>query len=382
VLGVPGKGAKGEAVVTADLGSRRGVVRTRTPLIDTDIHPILKPEHVAEFLGEPWRRRYMSGNQGPGRLGYWNPHDIHRADAVADDGTRIEADPKHLGKYFFDAYGIEYGILNLEHLDVALSPEPDYAAAVLAARNDAIVHYWLSVDARFRASLTVTTVDPDLAAREIHRLGDHPGIVQVLLPSGARMPYGQKFYHPIYAAAVEYDLPVAIHPGSEGLGVCYAPTAAGFPSSYFEWHTGIVTNYIAHFISLITEGVFVKFPSLRFVLMEGGVCWVPPLLWRFDKNWKALRQTTPWLVDPPSEVARRHVRLTTQPLEEPERREDFARMLEMFDAGSMLLFSSDFPHWDGDMPDFSAARIPRELRERIMSENARALYRLPATKHV
>ena len=193
------------------------MVRTRHPLIDTDIHPILKPDHVAEFLPEPWRRRYASGNLGPGRLGYWNPHDIHRSDAVADDGTRIEGDPKHLGKYFFDAYGIEYGVLNLEHLDIALSPEPDYAAAVMAARNDVLVHHWLPVDSRFRASLTVTTVDPELAAREIHRLGDHPGIVQVLLPSGARMPYGQRFYHPIYAAAVEHDLPVAIHPGSEGL---------------------------------------------------------------------------------------------------------------------------------------------------------------------
>jgi predicted TIM-barrel fold metal-dependent hydrolase len=54
----------------------------------------------------------------------------------------------------------------------------------------------------------------------------------------------------------------------------------------------------------------------------------------------------------------------------------------MFDARSMLMFSSDFPHWDGDTPDFSAGRIPRELRERIMSENARMLYRLPPTKHV
>jgi len=128
--------------------------------------------------------------------------------------------------------------------------------------------------------------------------------------------------------------------------------------------------------------VFAKFPSLRFVLIEGGVCWVPPLLWRFDKNWKSLRQTTPWLVEPPSEVAKRHILLTTQPLEEPERREDFTRLLDMFDAGSMLMFSSDFPHWDGDMPQVSAARIPSELRPSIMSENARALYRLAPTTHV
>jgi uncharacterized protein len=195
------------------------------------------------------------------------------------------------------------------------------------------------------------------------------------------MPYGQRFYHPIYAAAVEHGLPVAIHPGSEGVGISGAPTAAGYPTTYFEWHTGLVGSYMAHLISLVTEGVFVKFPTLRFVLVEGGVSWLPPLLWRFDKNWKALRQTTPWLDRPPSRIVQEHVLLTTQPLEEPERPEDLARILEMFDAGRMLMFSSDFPHWDGDAPDFAARGIPPPIRRRVMSETARELYRLPETSH-
>jgi predicted TIM-barrel fold metal-dependent hydrolase len=67
-------------------------------------------------------------------------------------------------------------------------------------------------------------------------------------------------YHPIYAAAVEHNLPVAIHPGSEGVGLAYPLTPAGYPSTYFEFHTGLVANYIGHLISLVAEGVFVKFP--------------------------------------------------------------------------------------------------------------------------
>jgi predicted TIM-barrel fold metal-dependent hydrolase len=49
----------------------------------------------------------------------------------------------------------------------------------------------------------------------------------------------------------------------------------------------------------------------------------------------------------------------------------------MFDAGRMLMFSTDFPHWDGDTPDFAARNIPPELRARVMSETARELYDLP-----
>jgi predicted TIM-barrel fold metal-dependent hydrolase len=346
-------------------------------IIDTDIHSTIDPRRVVDFLPEPWRWRYQSGNRGPGHPGYWNPNGVMRSDAVLPDGTRIESRPDTLARHFFDAHGLAYGILNAGNQHIGLSPEPDYAAAVLAAENDVLAADWLPADDRFRASLTVSPADPELAAREIHRLGDHPGFVQVLMPSASRMPYGQRFFHPIYAAAAQHDLSVAIHPGSEGVGISYAPSAAGYPTSYFEWHTGLVGSYIAHLISLVTEGVFIKFPTLKFVFIEGGVCWLVPLLWRLDKNWKALRATTPWLVRPPSEIVFEHIRLTTQPLEEPENREHLHRMLEMFPAERMLMFSSDFPHWDGDTPDFCARAFPVRLRPRVMSETACALYRLP-----
>jgi predicted TIM-barrel fold metal-dependent hydrolase len=347
-------------------------------MIDADIHPSPDPARVAERLPEPLRTRYLSGNRGRGYLNYWNPNGVYRADAVTEAGERIEGNAVDLARHFFDVYQIEYGILNPENvLSIGLSPEPDYAAAQASAINDVFVEEWLPVDARFRYSLAVAPNDPELAAREIRRLGNRPGVVQVLMPSGARIPYGQRLFHPIYAASVERDLPVAIHPGTEGVGISGAPTAAGYPSSYLEWHTGLVGSFMAHLISLVTEGVFVKFPELKFVLIEGGVCWLPPLLWRLDKNWKALRQAAPWLDRLPSEIVFEHVYLTTQPIEEPDRLDHFQRMLEMFPAERMLMFSSDFPHWDGDTPDFTARKFPATMRSRVMHETARALYRLP-----
>src|SRR5262249_62375277 len=81
-----------------------------------------------------------------------------------------------------------------------------------------------------------------------------------------------------------------------------------------------------------------------------------------------------WLDRPPSEIVRDHVLPTTQPVEEPPHREELWRMLETFDAGRMLMFSSDFPHWDGDTPDFAARTLPPDLRPRGMGEPARAVY--------
>jgi uncharacterized protein len=351
-------------------------------IVDTDIHPVYDAKRVQERLPEPWKTRFASGNRGPGHVGYWNPNGVMRSDAVTPDGKRIEASPEDLGRYFLDPNNIDYGILNpAGTLGIGLSPEPDYAQAVQSAINDHFVDDWLPVDPRLRTSIVISPADPILAAEEIHRMGDRPGVVQVLMASGARIPLGNRYYNPIYEAAVAHNLPVAIHPGTEGVGVSGPPTAAGYPGSYFEWHTGLVGSYMAHMLSLVSEGVFSRFPGLTFVMIEGGIAWVPSILWRFDKNWKALRATTPWLDRPPSEIVQQHIRLTTQPIEEPDDMRHFRAILEMFDAESMIMFSSDFPHWDGDTPDFAARAFPDAMRPRIMSENAVELYKLPVVSH-
>lgn len=349
-------------------------------IIDTDIHNGIDRKRVLDFLPEPWRTRYASGNGGPGSLGYWNPNGVMRADAVMPDGTRIEEDPGHLAREFLDAYNIEYGVLNPPGMHLGLSPEPDFAAALVSAINDVIVNDWLTADERYLGSILVSQADPLLAAKEIHRLGDHPRMVQVLMGSGARFPMGQRYYDPIYEAAGQYDLPVAIHPGTEGNGVSGPTTPSGYAGNYLEWHTNLASNYIAHLVSLLVEGTFVKFPKLRFALLEGGVSWLPPILWRLDKNWKGLRQTVPWVERPPSEYAREHIVLSTQPIEEPDKPEHLRAILDMFDASKMLMFSSDYPHWDGDTPDFAARAFPKEIRQNVMSETARAFYRLPPPK--
>jgi predicted TIM-barrel fold metal-dependent hydrolase len=355
-------------------------------IVDTDIHHVTAEEDTLERLPEPWRTRYAAGNDGPHGQGYWNPNGVMRADAVLGDGTRIEGDPEILAEHFFDAYNIDYGILNHAHaLHLGVSSEPDFAAAVLSAVNDVTVEKWLPIDDRFRASILVTHTAPDLAVKEIHRLGDHPGVVQVLIPSASNIPLGNRFFHPMYEAAAEHHLPIALHPGTEGSGLSGAPTASGYPSSYFEWHTDLAANYMTQLVSLVAEGVFVKFPTLKVVLVEGGMCWLPPLMWRFDKNWKALRMTAPWLDRPPSEYIRDHILLTTQPLEEPPTSDHFKTMLKMFDAENMVMFSSDFPHWDGDMPDFAASAFPEAMRPAVMGGNAARVYGLPereAREHV
>jgi predicted TIM-barrel fold metal-dependent hydrolase len=100
-------------------------------------------------------------------------------------------------------------------------------------------------------------------------------------------------------------------------------------------------------------------------------------MWRLNKNWKGLRREVPWVQRLPSETIREHIRLTTQPMEEPEDPKHFLNLLEMLGSEDLLLFATDYPHWDFDAPDQAfPVPLPPALQRKIFSENAQAVYRL------
>ena len=121
--------------------------------------------------------------------------------------------------------------------------------------------------------------------------------------------------------------------------------------------------------------MFARLPGLRYVLIEGGFGWAPALAWRLDKAWKRLRAETPEISEAPSETMRRQVWFTTQPMEEPERREQVLDTIGWI-GWDRILFASDYPHWDFDNPDTAiTVRLTEPQRQAIMRDNALAVYR-------
>jgi uncharacterized protein len=272
-----------------------------------------------------------------------------------------------------DAAGVEAAILASPYPIDSLH-NPDAAVALASAVNDWQIAEWLDKEPRLRASIVVPSQLPALAAREIDRVAGHPGFVQVMLPARTQHPLGSRLYHPLWEAIARHDLVAGIQfggiPGNP-------PTPSGWPSYFFEEYVGMAQVFASQLTSIITEGVLDQFPTLRIALIEAGWTWLPPHLWRFDKEWKNLRRLVPWVKRPPSEYVREHVRLTVQPLDAPADTRQLLQVVDQLGSDDILLYASHYPRVHAaDAEEMLIRHLPETLARKVRSENARALYRL------
>ena len=127
--------------------------------------------------------------------------------------------------------------------------------------------------------------------------------------------------------------------------------------------------------------MFSKFPALKVVLLESGFTWLPAHLWRLTKFWRGLRMEIPWVDRAPADIVRSNVRLTTQPCDAPPTPEMFHRLLDHMGSDELLLFSTDYPHWQFDGEDALPPGLPPALARKIMFDNPLATYgRLTETR--
>ena len=253
-----------------------------------------------------------------------------------------------------------------------------FEAALCKAINDWLAAEWLARDERLRASMVIPTLDERAAIEEVERVGSQTGFVQVLVPIRTDARWGLRRFHELHEAIASHDLVLGLHAwGRPGL----APTASGFTHSYFEDYLAnsqVIAQ--AQVMSLVAEGVFDRAPSLRVALLECGFSWLAPMLWRFDKDWKAVWREVPWVRERPSEYVKRHVRASTAPAQLPADAAQAAQVAEMLGAGELLVFASDHPHAHGDEGglDLLLDALGDHGRAAVMHGNAAELYRLAA----
>jgi hypothetical protein len=378
---------EGSQVITAP--GWTGVTKTDVSLIDCDVHqvvggldeifPYLSSVHRQQFIDQdlllPVSGYFGSTADRPDLLAPGHPH--VGPDQARDVNTN-RVSYAQMREHLLEPWHVDYALLTGGNgfYSYALLPDPDYAAAFCRAFNDWTLEHWAAKDERFLIALAVAPQDPQRAVEEIYRLAGHRQVKAIILPTMARMPYGNRCYHPIWQACEETGLVVAIHVGDPGAGVAGPPTGVGYPTYFIETRMARAQQAQAHVASLVAEGVFERYPRLKALILEAQSWWLSGLMWHLDADWKSLREQTPWLKRKPSEYILEHIRLGSQPFFEPETDEQLFAMLEMIHAEQTLVFASDFPHFDWDDPATTFPKLPEALHRRIFAENARELFGL------
>jgi predicted TIM-barrel fold metal-dependent hydrolase len=347
-------------------------------IIDTDIHERAELDALVPYLDKRFRHYITESGWVPDRVLPYTQltaGGLDRADAKTPDGRPGGSDLGMLQEQVLDEYGHEWGILTGWLNSSAFHPGwAEFKSALMTAYNDWQIENWLDKDDRLAGSIHVNIHDPSNAVREIERLADHPRMVQVMLYIGPTdSPFGEPIYHPIYEAAARHNLVVGIHHSEN------SRTALGFHRYFIEWHTLVPQVFMSEVVSLVFNGVFDANPNLKVIMIEGGFSYVPHLMWKMDQQYRELRAEVPWVKRMPSDIVREQIRFATQPVEEFTWAQ-FSQLIDQMGSEDLLCFSTDYPHWDFDSPlEALPADMPDDLKRKIFSENARAIYeRLPA----
>ncbi len=340
--------------------------------IDCDLHPAVpNMKALLPYMPEHWQEwLVVRGMHELDMISYPNNSPLTARPDWRPERGKPGADLDLLRQQALAPFNTSIAICNCLY-GVQFLYSEEMAAVYATAVNEWMAREWLDREPRLRASIVIPVQNPEMAVEEIERRASDRRFVQVLMLVMGDMPLGRRHYWPIYAAAERHNLPIGVHAGST---YRHAVTAAGWPSYYTEDYAAQSVAFQSQLTSLISEGVFTKFPTLRVVMMESGFTWLPAHVWRLDKNWRALRREIPWVDRAPSEIVRSNIRLTLQPIDAPPEPDDFDRLMEHMDSDELLLFSTDYPHWQFDGTDVLPPHLSPELVRKITIGNPLATY--------
>ena len=352
------------------LTAARGRDLITGPVVDADVHArVASLDVLRPYISSTWQSLITeyAYTGPPGLVTVYPPNaPTTTRPEWREQGAATSVDL--LQSQALDAWQADAAVLHC-YFGLDSVRHPDLAAVLASAVNDWLVAEWLDRDPRLKAALVVPPYVLADQVAEIERVGDHPGFVEVQMPVRAMSPYGHRNWWPVLRAMTARNLVFGLTWGGTSSA---APTPTGWPSWFMEEYAGEVQVYMSQLTSFVGEGTFQKFPSLKVAVHDIGFAWVPTLIWRLEKEWKGLRRTVPWIDRPIGQLLREHVRFTTAPLDAGPPAE-MVRLLEWL-GEVMVMFAGVYQHHhDDDIADLLTGLTP-EVRQKIMSGNARAFY--------
>jgi predicted TIM-barrel fold metal-dependent hydrolase len=342
------------------------------PVIDASVHVFFRSNaDFRDHLREPFRSRGIPDYE----MSYYGaPDGEYSPLAGSRDGEYPGSDPELVGRELFEERGADVAVLH--PMTRGNLPDRHLNSAVYAAHNRMLAERWLdsgTYAARYRGTIRVNVEDVDGALREIERWHDHPRMVQLGVPLQTRDLYGHPRYDPIWRAAAETGLPVAVHIET-GCGVDSAPTPSGHTRTYPHYVGFMGLNYLYHLMNMIAEGVFEKHDGLRMIWADGGADMLTPFIWRMDTFGRPHLEQTPWAPRIPSAYLPGRVHFVHNATDGAPDPEYAAEWFAMTGKDDMVMYGSSYPHWHmGDVASLPAG-LTADQRDKVLWRNAARLY--------
>ncbi len=304
------------------------------------------------------------------------PHQQRLGEAVPGGETHPQVT---LVQRAMDSMGIDYMVVfPTPMLVLGMHPQADVEVAIGNAYNRWLVEEILPQDRRIKAMVYLPFNHPEACVEVVERFAGADGVIGFSVTSTRYKAVHHDAYMRLYAAIQDSGKPLGFHSGfhwgDQSMQQC---------NRFISMHALSFVHFnLVHMTNWVINGLPERFPQLKLIWIESGLAWVPFLMQRLDHEYMMRTSEAPLLRRRPSEYMA-EMFYTSQPLERSNLKLTRATF-EAIEADTQLLFASDWPHWDFDLPS-TITTLPflsEPAKRNILGLNAARVFNLeiPAAK--
>ena len=299
------------------------------------------------------------------------PHGAHLREPITDKSVPREV---ALSRKAMDCMALDYQVFFPSALlFLGMHPQREIEAELATAYNRWIVEHVLPHEPRMKAMLYLPYNTPEAAEATVKRFLGAPGVVGFLVTSTRYQPVHANEYMRLYAMLEEADMPIGFHAHHN-----WHNEYTRHLNRFVSMHAiSFVLSNMVHLTNWVINGLPERFPRLKVMWIESGLAWLPFLMQRLDHEYLMRVSEAPLLKRLPSQYIS-EMYYTMQPMETTNLKL-LEGTFEAIRAETQLLYASDWPHWDFDVPAkvFDLPFLDDRAKRNILGHNAARVFNLP-----
>jgi uncharacterized protein len=299
------------------------------------------------------------------------PHGAHLREPIPDKSVPREV---ALSRKAMDCMALDYQIFFPSALlFLGMHPQREIEAELATAYNRWIIEQVLPHEPRMKAMLYLPFNTPEAAEATVKRFLGAPGVVGFLVTSTRYQPVHANEYMRLYAMLEEAGMPIGFHAHHN-----WHNEYTRHLNRFVSMHAiSFVLSNMVHLTNWVINGLPERFPRLKVMWIESGLAWLPFLMQRLDHEYLMRVSEAPLLKRLPSQYIS-EMFYTIQPMEATNLKL-LEATFEAIRADTQLLYASDWPHWDFDVPArvFDLPFLDDRAKRNILGYNAARVFNLP-----